>query len=139
MFCSKCGKEIMSNAVICPNCGCATNNYQAINMSPPATSIYSDDYPIIKNFSEKANTIKTLGIFAAVLMFGIGLIFSIIIWITTSKVTIPEITTTNPNEVAEFESAKRKYTLGKALSGLPLIGIGLSIFIAMFIIMFGAM
>ena len=22
MFCSKCGKEIMEEAVICPNCGC---------------------------------------------------------------------------------------------------------------------
>lgn len=24
MFCSKCGKEIMDEAVICPHCGCAT-------------------------------------------------------------------------------------------------------------------
>lgn len=24
-FCSKCGKEIMEEAVVCPNCGCATN------------------------------------------------------------------------------------------------------------------
>ena len=23
MFCSKCGKEIMDEAVVCPNCGCA--------------------------------------------------------------------------------------------------------------------
>lgn len=23
-YCSKCGKEIMDEAVICPNCGCAT-------------------------------------------------------------------------------------------------------------------
>lgn len=24
MFCQKCGKEIMDEAVICPHCGCAT-------------------------------------------------------------------------------------------------------------------
>lgn len=27
MFCKKCGKEIGDSAVICPNCGCATDNY----------------------------------------------------------------------------------------------------------------
>ena len=26
MFCPKCGKEIMDEAVICPHCGCATNS-----------------------------------------------------------------------------------------------------------------
>jgi len=26
MFCKKCGKEILDEAVICPNCGCATGN-----------------------------------------------------------------------------------------------------------------
>lgn len=25
MYCSKCGKEIMDEAVICPECGCAVN------------------------------------------------------------------------------------------------------------------
>lgn len=25
-YCSKCGKEIMEDAVICPNCGCAQDN-----------------------------------------------------------------------------------------------------------------
>ena len=28
MFCTKCGKEIMDEAVICPNCGCPTHNYK---------------------------------------------------------------------------------------------------------------
>ncbi len=27
-FCAKCGKEIMDEAVICPGCGCATNDVQ---------------------------------------------------------------------------------------------------------------
>ena len=25
-FCSKCGKEILEEAVVCPNCGCAVSN-----------------------------------------------------------------------------------------------------------------
>ena len=36
-FCSNCGKEIMDNAVICVNCGCAVNNNSA--------TVYSDDAP----------------------------------------------------------------------------------------------
>ncbi len=31
MFCSKCGKEIFDEAVICPYCGCATNNENILN------------------------------------------------------------------------------------------------------------
>ena len=27
MFCYKCGKEIDDEAIVCPNCGCATKNY----------------------------------------------------------------------------------------------------------------
>ncbi|MBE7083872.1 MAG: zinc ribbon domain-containing protein [Clostridiales bacterium] len=26
MYCSKCGKEIFDDAIICPGCGCATGN-----------------------------------------------------------------------------------------------------------------
>ena len=28
MYCKKCGKEIDDEAVVCPNCGCATENYK---------------------------------------------------------------------------------------------------------------
>ena len=33
-FCSKCGKEILDEAIVCPNCGCAVVNIQ---------NTYSDD------------------------------------------------------------------------------------------------
>lgn len=33
-FCQKCGKEIMDEAVICPNCGCATENKVQAGQSP---------------------------------------------------------------------------------------------------------
>ena len=130
MFCSKCGKEIMDEAVICPNCGCATNNYNAPQQPINTTNTYSDDYLTIKQFAEQARVLRNLGIAAAVLMFGIGIIFSIIIWVKQSKNKIPEITTTNPAEIAEFETAKRRYKLANSLSGLPLIAIGLCIAVA---------
>ena len=28
MFCSKCGKEINDEAVVCIHCGCPTSNYE---------------------------------------------------------------------------------------------------------------
>lgn len=36
MFCRHCGHEINDNAVICPNCGVATDNYMAV-AKPVAT------------------------------------------------------------------------------------------------------
>ena len=33
-YCSKCGKEIFDEAVICPNCGCATAPANAVAASP---------------------------------------------------------------------------------------------------------
>ena len=30
-FCSKCGKEILDEAIVCPNCGCAVANPPASN------------------------------------------------------------------------------------------------------------
>ena len=32
-FCSKCGKEIVEEAIVCPNCGCAVDNSIASQQS----------------------------------------------------------------------------------------------------------
>lgn len=45
MFCSKCGKEINDEAIVCPNCGCATANY---------VSAKEKDQPIIINNNNSA-------------------------------------------------------------------------------------
>lgn len=29
MYCEHCGKELADEAIVCPNCGCATDNYAA--------------------------------------------------------------------------------------------------------------
>ena len=33
MFCKKCGKELFDEAVICPQCGCATENSAPVQKS----------------------------------------------------------------------------------------------------------
>lgn len=112
MFCSKCGKEIADEAIICPQCGCATSNYQAPVTNSKANPVYSQDYIALKEFEEQVNSVYFISIIALVLFLGIGLIFSIATWLKAKAIVIPKITTTNPNEIALFESAKRK--LGKA-------------------------
>lgn len=114
-YCSSCGKEIMDQAVICPHCGCATANF---NSQP--TSQFSSDYPAIRAYAEKAKQIKVLGIIGAVLMFGIGIIFAIIVLCQTAKIKEPAVSTTNPQETAELEKAKRDMLLGQKLSALPM-------------------
>ena len=132
-FCSKCGKELFDEAVICPACGCTTEKtFDSTKSNAP-----TNDMIAIREFSEKATTVRNLGIVAAILMFGIGIIFSIIIWVKGVK-TYPEITTTNPLELAEFEAAKRRMSLGATLSMMPVLGIALSFFIGVMIGISGA-
>lgn len=38
MYCKKCGKEINDNAVICPSCGCATENFEKKNVNKETDS-----------------------------------------------------------------------------------------------------
>ena len=39
MFCSKCGKEIMDEAVVCTNCGCAVNGAKNISAAAAGEDI----------------------------------------------------------------------------------------------------
>ena len=125
MFCSKCGKEINDEAVVCPSCGCATANFS--HSPTPQKVSYSNDYLRIHEFFVQATTIRNLGIAAAILMFGIGIIFSIIIWVKEPQVQVPEVSTVNPNELAELEDGKRRLQLGQRLASLPIIAIGVCI------------
>ena len=124
MFCSKCGKQIADEAIICPACGCATANYhQAFaNHNVPSQNhrAYSQDYIALKEFEDKVNSLYTISIVAMVLFLGIGLIFSIAVWFKAKDITIPTIATTNPNEIAMFESSKRKLKKGLSFANAPL-------------------
>ena len=53
-YCSKCGNELLDDAVICPKCGCAVEgmrNPEAVNnRSVPYTAclVYSDDCVVLR-------------------------------------------------------------------------------------------
>lgn len=38
MFCKKCGKEIDDSAIVCPDCGCATDNYKQVKSTEQDSS-----------------------------------------------------------------------------------------------------
>lgn len=61
MFCSKCGKEISDDAVICPNCGVPTNNYQGASNQP-------------KSKVDDGSNVNTMSIIALVMSFIVPLV-----------------------------------------------------------------
>lgn len=61
MFCSKCGKEISDDAVICPNCGVPTNNYNGASTK-------------LKSSSDDSGNVNTMSIVALVMSFIIPLV-----------------------------------------------------------------
>lgn len=75
MFCSKCGKEIFDEAVVCPYCGCATNGRKPIQ-SVPTT-------PYMSNVDNSGVAPETSGMATAALICAfvfpiVGLILGII-------------------------------------------------------------
>lgn len=58
-FCSQCGKEIMDEAVICPGCGCSTNDVYA---APKTVEV-----------PKKAKTAQVFGILSILLLTPLGI------------------------------------------------------------------
>ena len=136
MFCSKCGQQILDEAVICPHCGCATGNYPN-NTTNQTNNGHSADYPQLKSFMEQVKTPYVLSIVSLVLCLGIGFIFAIISMIQCKNIQVPSLNLTTPADIAEFESAERKLSTAKRLSavslGIALIVLGLAFLIGMII------
>ena len=89
-YCSHCGKEIMQEAVVCPNCGCATENtISKVGTEPdvPSTglNVLSFLIPVVGLilfiiYHEKAPVkAKAIGKWALI-GFVIGLVFQGISW-----------------------------------------------------------
>lgn len=133
MYCSKCGKELEDEAMICPQCGCATSNYYKTNT--PKGDVNTKDYLKIHEFYQKAKCWRNLGIWATVLMFGIGFIFTIIACIVYRGLKVPVVTTTNVKELAELEEGKRFYKTGRILLCMPILAISICCFIVSISIM----
>ncbi len=92
MFCEKCGKEIMDEAVICPNCGCSTRKNNIQNNNAVQTS---EEHNVI-------SSISSLTLPARVCAFLFPLIGMIIAGVGLSKISSAKMLQL---------SAKGKYTL----------------------------
>ena len=68
MFCKNCGKEVNDNAVICPNCGVPTDNYNRSASAP-----------------EQKNTLALVGFILSFFVSIAGLIVSIIAYKNAKK------------------------------------------------------
>ena len=69
MFCKNCGKEIDDSAVVCPNCGVATENMSKSTTPVPA----------------QKNTIALVGFILAILEFNVIALILSIVGLTNSK------------------------------------------------------
>ena len=120
MFCSKCGKELSNSANFCDSCGFATANQSAAILLKANISSPSQDYLAIKAFEDGVAEVYTLSLFSVVFFFGIGIIFSIAVWSKVKTLFIPQVTTTNPIEIATLESSKKKLKTTLSLVNIPL-------------------
>ena len=68
MFCKNCGQELNDNAIICPNCGVATDNYTKNTPVP-----------------EQKNTLALVGFILSFFASVAGLIISIIAYQNAKK------------------------------------------------------
>ncbi len=84
----------------------------------------------INDYAEQAKSIRTLGIVAAILMFGIGFILSIIVFVKSSKLKEPMLFNPTPDELAQIEAARKKLKTAKILAILPFVACGLSFIIS---------
>ena len=69
MFCSKCGKEISDEAVICPNCGVPTSNYKG---APTKSKSNFDESLFVKYMSISA---LVCSFFCSIVGLILGLIY----------------------------------------------------------------
>ncbi len=83
-YCEKCGKEIMDEAVVCPNCGCAVEQQK-----PKAKEVCYDD--AVKGAA-------TTNIIAAiVLVAGVAIAWFINVWIGVALCLVAELVALAPN------------------------------------------
>ena len=143
MFCSKCGKELNDEAVICTGCGCPTKNYNAGALKDTPVSSPSNSAPAaapgfyssadslaaqVATYSQEVNSIWVLSLLSLILCLGIGFIFGIIS-IVKSK-NLPSLTSepTDQRLIMEYETARHKL---KTANKMLLAGIVICVLVAM--------
>lgn len=76
MYCEKCGNQIDDNAIVCPNCGCATSNYsvQATQTNPIPQPVYTQPFIDVETNKSTGKILGIIGIIA-------GLFIPLVGWI----------------------------------------------------------
>ncbi len=64
-FCSKCGKELHDDAVVCPGCGCAVESSHGTYAN--TSQVYATYIP------KKAKTARIFGILGLLLLYPLGI------------------------------------------------------------------
>lgn len=124
-FCSKCGKELHDEAVICVGCGCAVQD-SSLKKTYHTDSV---EYEKLMTFVSEANTIYVLGIVSLILCLGIGIIFQIINLVKVNKYVIkgrkelncPTFNIHDPNSIMIYENAKKKVDSGRKMTAYGFI------------------
>lgn len=114
MFCSKCGNEINDEAVICPNCGCPTQNYnkpQEPVVQPNHTQYYQPAYRP-KSVEQEISTARTLGIIAIIA----GVFIPLAGWICGGIGYSKANKLIDPNFADVIEGAKKLNLVGLIIS-----------------------
>lgn len=75
MFCKNCGKEIDDNAVVCPNCGVATDKFK--EAAPAEAAVQTSQ-------GGKTNVFAIIGFALSVIAFAFIFIQTIVFWIATA-------------------------------------------------------
>ena len=130
-FCSRCGKEIMDEAVICVHCGCQA--------APNSTYEHTDEYSKVKLYESKVNVAHTLSIIALILCLGVGIVFSIIgfIYFFSNQLQTPPklINPSNADNLALEMVVAKKNRAGQFLA-IPIIVLGLLIMVGSLLVYF---
>ena len=128
MYCSKCGKVLDDDAVICIGCGCPTSNYGA----PPQPTMYQKNVfskttantnlmiNVEKHLS-KASAIFILAIVGLILCWSIGFIFAIISYIMSKHLISFDKSLYEPNIQRELGIAEQKVRNSKVMNIITII------------------
>lgn len=103
MFCSKCGKEIDDEAIICTGCGCQTHNYKS-----PSVQVNSKG-----GISKKLDELKKCGyvsIIGGIIIPIIGIIFGALGLNKLQNMSVPE------SYINEKEEAEKLNKIGTIVS-----------------------
>lgn len=79
MFCTNCGSQLDDKAVICPHCGCATENYyKPAGPANPAGTLHAPQNAVPPAQSKPINGFAIAGLVLGIVGFWLGAFFGIV-------------------------------------------------------------